>query len=1027
LPFAPPHDFLAPHQVKSVPAFFFAALAMAGVSFVSCDRSGSGIPAKKDAPASVTEPDILPVNTTAAGAQPPPAEQVAAGMKLPDGFKAQVFAAEPMVRQPIDMKFDARGRLWVAEAYSYGEWSRRGQDRIVILTDRDGDGKADERNVFASGLHHLTSLEIAPGGVYALDLPEMVFLSDKDGDDRADGREVKLTGFTLNARHNNANGLQWGPDGWLYGRHGAMAAAGKIMASTGSAANLNSGVWRWHPVTETIQGYAWGMVNPWGFDWNESGDFFVSNNVSGHLLHALRGATYQSVRDFGGPVPRLGMIGAAPHYPGSPQNWNADHRARFANLNAADEFGGGHSHCGLLICQGDMFPDSHRGVVLMANTHGQRINQDTLDPLAAAPGLYTSKRTGDLVKPAPGSWFRGVSLLEGPDGSLFVSDWCDDGECHDDDGVHRTSGRIYRIGFGDAKPERNTADLTKLSHDDIVRNLLARSEYLVRQSTRELVRRTSLLREPLSPGADQRLRSIMTDHADPLRRLRAFWALHILNVLTENERLDAMSSEHDILRAWGVALWADGAVPQHVPPPAALAGMRKMAAADTSLRVALRLAGSLESLPQPERWPIAAELLQRSNLKDESTWPVYLWQCTSRACPPSAADAARIAESVKLPALRTLIMQAMAQPAGSPGDLAAQLSALAQAAKDTDNFEAAGIIASMAEPIVSGKSRTRLPPELLAPLLPFLKHSEPGVRGDAMQILLSMEHNEARLAAHAVIDDRSLPQADRGNALEWLCRWIAWEFQDTVIKAFRDPDLRLTAIRLLRTKEGAAVPRVLVDNFPSFTPVEKDAAMEVLCARRNYVKDLRAAIAGGLLPADVIKPAFSRQIAAVMGETPAAADPAARSQTLERLRELAANSAGRGNPERGRIDFNEHCASCHKLFGKGGDAGPDLTGGARKDPGYVLLHVIDAALAVQPAFRLTTLVTSGGNTFHGLAGETDARGATLRLLSGPMFFPASVVSSMHTSEESFMPAGLLEGWPDDRVLDLLAFLAADAP
>ena len=156
-------------------------------------------------------------------------EDALKGMTLPDGFQVTLFAAEPDVRQPIAMATDDRGRLWVAENYTYAEgavnFDARMRDRVVILEDVDGNGSFDKRTVFWDQGRRLTSVEIGHGGVWVLDAPNLLFIRDADKDDVPDGEPVvMLNGWDDNAaRHTIVNGLRWGPDGWLYGRNGIMA------------------------------------------------------------------------------------------------------------------------------------------------------------------------------------------------------------------------------------------------------------------------------------------------------------------------------------------------------------------------------------------------------------------------------------------------------------------------------------------------------------------------------------------------------------------------------------------------------------------------------------------------------------------------------------------------------------------------------------------------------------------------------------------------------------------------------------
>src|SRR5262245_30857233 len=122
---------------------------------------------------------------------PPKPEEAVKRFKLPEGFHVTLFAGEPYVCQPISMAFDDRGRLWVAECFSYPNWvsdPKQGRDRILIFEDTDGDGKFDKRTVFWDRAYNLTSIQIGHGGVWALCAPHLLFIPYKDGEDKPIGK-----------------------------------------------------------------------------------------------------------------------------------------------------------------------------------------------------------------------------------------------------------------------------------------------------------------------------------------------------------------------------------------------------------------------------------------------------------------------------------------------------------------------------------------------------------------------------------------------------------------------------------------------------------------------------------------------------------------------------------------------------------------------------------------------------------------------------------------------------------------------
>src|ERR1051325_334825 len=154
--------------------------------------------------------------------QPMPAADAARSFKMPPGFSVTVVASEPEVRQPIAMTFDSRGRLWVAENYTYAEAKVRYAtnlfDRLLIFEDTRHDGHFDKRTVFYDRAKILTSIEVGMGGVFLMCPPRLLFIADRNHDDIPDGEpEVLLDGFDVTGpnHHTFANGLKWGPDGWL--------------------------------------------------------------------------------------------------------------------------------------------------------------------------------------------------------------------------------------------------------------------------------------------------------------------------------------------------------------------------------------------------------------------------------------------------------------------------------------------------------------------------------------------------------------------------------------------------------------------------------------------------------------------------------------------------------------------------------------------------------------------------------------------------------------------------------------------
>ena len=237
-----------------------------------------------------------------------------------------------------------------------------------------------------------------------------------------------LDGWDLRGQHNVLNGLAWGLDGWLYGCSGNLSNS--RVGKPGTPANerlfLSAGIWRYHPVRRQFEVVAHGTTNPWGIDYNAQGHIFFSSSVTPHLYHAIQGAHY--VRMFGHDFDpyvygQIKSIVDHLHWAGGDwTSWTTSRGGQGANAVA----GGGHSHCGLMIYQGEGFPDGYRGTPFLANIHGNRINNDILH--RSGSGYVCSHRPDFLFMNDRMS--MGTSLHYGPDGGVYYTDWYDGDECH---------------------------------------------------------------------------------------------------------------------------------------------------------------------------------------------------------------------------------------------------------------------------------------------------------------------------------------------------------------------------------------------------------------------------------------------------------------------------------------------------------------------------------------------------------------------------------------------------------------------
>ncbi len=579
-------------------------------------------------------------------------EDAASAMTLPPGFKATLFAGEPDVLQPIAMALDDRGRLWIAEAYSYPERQSEEncRDRVVILDDVNSDGRFDTRKVFAEKLNLVSGLEVGFGGVWVGAAPHLLFIPDADSDDVPDGPpQVLLDGWGYQDTHETLNAFNWGPDGWLYGCHGVFthSKVGKPGDSDEKRQRINAGIWRYHPTRHAFEVFCHGTSNPWGVDWDDWGQAFLTSCVIPHLYHVIQGARYErqagqhfnpyTYDDLKTVANHRHWIGQTPH----------------SGNNRSDLNGGGHAHCGAMIYLGDSWPQNYRNQVFMHNVHGQRVNVDRLVQKGSG---YVGYHSPDLLL-SNDRWSQMLSFRYGPDGNVYLNDWYDKQACHTrNPGDHdRSNGRIFKITHVDSKPVR--LDLARLSDRELAELQVHPNDYFVRHARRLLQERTG--KGPISREAAATLRKIALESVEETRGLRGLWALHATGELTEADVLSSLRNQSAFVRAWAIQL----SMESRSPSPGLLTVFAELAQKDPSSVVRLYLASACDRMEWKDRWPILAGLINHPEDAQDQNLPLMYWYAMEPLQGDDAERALALAVRSKLPPLPAFMARRIAAKA----------------------------------------------------------------------------------------------------------------------------------------------------------------------------------------------------------------------------------------------------------------------------------------------------------------------------------------------------------------------------
>jgi putative membrane-bound dehydrogenase-like protein len=572
------------------------------------------------------------------------AADAAKAMTVPKGFTVKLAAAEPDVVRPIGFALDDRGRLWVAEAHTYPVRAPEGhgKDRILIFEDTNGDGRLDSRKIFVENLNLVSGIEVGFGGVWIGAAPQLLFIPVKEGTDRPAGPpQVLLDGWGYQDTHEMLNTFTWGPDGWLYGTHGVFTHSnvGKPGAPDAERQRLNGAIWRFHPTKHTFEIFSEGTSNPWGLDFNDYGHAFTTACVIEHLYQLVPGARYkrQAGKHFN-PYAYDDIKTVADHV-----HW-VGRQGPHAGNQRSGLAGGGHAHAGAMIyLGGDNWPAEYRESIFMNNIHGSRTN---VDRLVRKGSGYTATHSPDFLL-ANDSWSQMLNYRYGPDGSVFAIDWYDKNQCHSSNpDLHQKSlGRIFKISHTNDKWTR--VDLQQLSSAQLVELQLNRNDWYVRHARRILQERGP------DPAVHAALKRMLRENPDVTRKLRALWALHVTDGMSEAELLDLTGHESEYVRSWAVNL----AVASRKASPDAVRRFAQLAKTDASPLVRLYLASALQHVPLEQRWDVLTALLGHDEDAGDQNIPLMVWYAAEPLVPLDMPRALGLVAQSKLPKIFTFTVQ----------------------------------------------------------------------------------------------------------------------------------------------------------------------------------------------------------------------------------------------------------------------------------------------------------------------------------------------------------------------------------
>ncbi|MES2705253.1 MAG: PVC-type heme-binding CxxCH protein [Verrucomicrobiota bacterium] len=958
------------------------------------------------------------------------AQKIVAGMELTDGFQAQLIAAEPEVVQPIAFCMDEKARLWVLEGISYPnkQPEGKGRDRIVILEDRDGDGNFETRTVFMEGLNLASGIEVGFGGVYIGAAPELLFIPDKNHDGKPDGpAEVLLDGWGYQDTHETLNSFTWGPDGWLYGCQGVFTKS--LVGKPGTPENqrllMNAGVWRFHPVRKEFEIFASGGSNQWGLDYNDAGHLFMTHCRSfyggGGTTHVIRGGQFWNQAN-GNYAPYISPVGTdfAPGLKNYlPAAAKYDSGEGGAGKPGTTTVYGGHSHVGTLIYQGDNWPDIYRNHLFTHNLHGHQMNHQVNVPQGSG---YETMHAGYDMLYTPDPRYIAVDLQTGPDGAVYIIDWCDQQHCHTpiEEKWDRSNGRVYRMSWAATyKPVK--ADLSSATEAQLAALQTHKNQWYGRTARRLLQERAAAA--PLAAETVAALESL-ADSADASTTLRGLWSLHQTGNLSAARLTKALANPAETVRAWAVQLATEKAG----SPRLDAATLTNLAKTDPSPVVRLALASALPFLPAADVWPLTTSLSAHSEDASDRFLPKLIWSGFAKTAASDFPQALAIASKTSLTDLADSIRwYAALTPAGREA-LTSTLALLPPPAA-----ERAVRIAAFAL-----QSEASLPMPASWPTVESRLSSsqDAAVRADTEQLSAIFGDKAVLARMRTVLANASLPRAERRSAFDILRRTGDPEALPVFAGLLDDPAFRSAVLPQLTRSNDPAIAARLLAGMKDFSPADAASALATLISRPTYALALVKSMEDGGFDKKQLTtlhirqmrnlkdPALDARLEKVWGKfnessAEGKASIARLKKTFSEAPLWAYDSA------KGQLVFDRVCATCHTMGGgTERKLGPDLAGSWRNGIDYFLENIVDPNAVIGEDFQLVIVTKTDGTVLSGSIAADKPDSLTLRTITETLTIPKSAIRERQKLEQSLMPPGLLESLPEREALELLKFLTS---
>jgi putative membrane-bound dehydrogenase-like protein len=941
-----------------------------------------------------------------------------AGFHVRAGFRVELAAAEPLVADPIALEWDEKGRLWVVEMGDYplgADGRGKPGGRIKILEDLDHDGTYDRAATFLDGIEFPTGVFPWRDGVLIAAAPEIFFAADRDGDGKAEVREVILTGLARANPQHRTSGFEFGLDGWIHAANGT-SDGGIRSLKTGVRLSANHRDYRFDPDTGRLEPES--GESQYGRRQDDAGRWFGNDNSTWARHYVIsdrdlaRNPSYAAEQGTGfvcEPNRKL--------YPKSPI---------FARFNDPDNAGVATSACSPTPYRDNLFgPGFERALFVSEPVHNVVHRLNLVPEGASVRGVRPPDEQDREFLASSDPMFRPSGLRIGPDGALWIADmyraviehpeWIpDDWEARIDLRLGSDLGRIWRICPID-KPARPFPHLASLTPVELAAAIDSPSAWQRGTAQRLLLHHHRARRpgaepgQPVAPEVIRTLESLVNQSASSAVRIHALATLGSLNSVAEEQLIRALDDQDPSVRAHAVC------VARTLPDwsSAALAAIIQRGE-DHDPAVRLQVALALGDRTEAAAGRTLARIAQRGGAD-----PWIRMAVLSSAQPHLASLLENLAASPD-PDSRLLDPLVRMLGAGDAGKAVADLWSKLTSLPDGKRFAAwqLALAAGLSE---AASRRDQSLKDLIQEAAPE----------QARHYTATWE--QLAVTARERLVDADSAETDRRAAAR-LLGWIPDPVNRESLASQLGPQvpigLQREALSALVRQGDPAVATLLLERWRGLSPAIRASAFERLIERPEWARAVVAAIESGTLqPSQLDLNQRSRLIdhrdAAIRAAAANVLDRAGgtdRAAVLDRFRAILRQSRT-SDITTGAALFRTHCGTCHRYQGEGGVVGPDLNGLSDRSTETLLAAILDPNRAIEARYQAFVLELKDGRTLQGvIASETsaslilrDSQGAETAVLR-------SDIIDLAGTGQSLMPVGLEEQVGEQGMVDIVAYL-----